>query len=185
MMNVQNVNDELDNHQAMEYKLLSYLAQNELTSQRKMAGATGLSLPMVNIMLKRMAKKGLVKMDRLNARAVRYILTPKGLQQKAGHTYRYLCRSYSYIKSISNYFEDLVNEFKSRNINLDHVYLFGPKDEIFEIIRYVLSDHDIKGISVKKLEQLPEDPALVIVWRDKYEAMLPEGYPFFNPVKDL
>lgn len=185
MMNVQNVNGELDNHEAMEYKLLSYLTQNELTSQRKIAGATGLSLPMVNILLKRMVKKGLVKMDRLNARAVRYILTPKGLQQKAGLTYRYLCRSYSYIKSISSYFENLVSEFRGRGISLEKVYLFGPKDEVFEIILYVLRDHDIAGISVKQPEQLPDNPALVIVWREKYEKMLPEGYFAFNPIKDV
>jgi len=59
-----------------EYRVLNHLQENEITTQRKISSNTGLSLGAVNLLLKKMVRKGLIKVEKLNARTVRYILTP-------------------------------------------------------------------------------------------------------------
>ena len=83
-----------------EYQVLSHLQDNESTTQRGIAKRTGLSLGAVNILLKKMAKKGLVKIEGLNARTMRYILTPRGMQEKTRQTYRFIKSSYRQILNI-------------------------------------------------------------------------------------
>ncbi|HHT45933.1 MAG TPA: winged helix-turn-helix transcriptional regulator, partial [Firmicutes bacterium] len=65
-----------------EHLILSYIQQQEDVTQRDIARNTGMGLGTVNILLKKMIKKGLVKIERLNARSLRYMLTPKGLKEK-------------------------------------------------------------------------------------------------------
>ena len=64
-----------------EFKVLSHLHENESTTQRHISKRTGLSLGSVNLLLKKMVRKGLVKIERLNKRTVRYILTPRGIKK--------------------------------------------------------------------------------------------------------
>ncbi len=73
-----------------EYEVLSHLGKEKEVTQRKIASGTGLSLGSVNILLKKMVKKGLVKIERLNTRTIRYILTPRGMKEKARITYQIL-----------------------------------------------------------------------------------------------
>ena len=73
-----------------EYKVLSHLQENETTTQRNISARTGLSLGSVNLLLKKMVRKGLVKIERLNKRTVRYILTPQGIKEKSSLTYHYI-----------------------------------------------------------------------------------------------
>ena len=48
-----------------EYEVLTHLQNHELTTQRKIATRTGLSLGAVNLLLKRMVRKGLIKVEKL------------------------------------------------------------------------------------------------------------------------
>jgi len=48
-----------------EYEILSHLEKNQDTSQRKIAGRTGLSVGTVNLLLKKMVRKGIARSQRL------------------------------------------------------------------------------------------------------------------------
>ena len=65
-----------------EYEVLSHLQENETTTQRNISKRTGLSLGAVNLLMKKMVRKGLVKVEKLSARTMRYILTTRGMQEK-------------------------------------------------------------------------------------------------------
>ena len=104
-MNVYKANDIGDC--AKERQLLSFLHQNEMTSQRKIASGTGLSLATVNILLKRMIKRGLIKIEQLDRRSLRYMLTPKGLAEKSRLTYDYVVYSYRLINRLISIVQSL------------------------------------------------------------------------------
>src|SRR5690554_4855726 len=91
-----------------EYEVLTHLQNHELTTQRKIATRTGLSLGAVNLLLKRMVRKGLIKVEKLTPRTVRYILTPQGMKEKTRLTYQYVRRSYRQIIEITGAVEALV-----------------------------------------------------------------------------
>lgn len=78
----------------IHYKILSSLQENPRISQRDLAKALGVSLGKANYCLQELIKRGLVKARNFqksdNKRAYAYLLTPKGLEEKARVTVRFL-----------------------------------------------------------------------------------------------
>lgn len=76
------------------YKVLKLLDQNPELTQRELARALGISLGKVNYCLKALIEKGMIKAGNFknsqNKQAYAYLLTPKGLEDKARVTARFL-----------------------------------------------------------------------------------------------
>ncbi|MCD6257673.1 MarR family EPS-associated transcriptional regulator [Candidatus Aerophobetes bacterium] len=77
-------------------KLLNIIYKNSELSQRELAKTVGISVGKTNYVIKALIEKGLVKTSRfLNSRnkwAYRYILTPKGIKEKARITRDFIKR---------------------------------------------------------------------------------------------
>ena len=80
-------------------EILKLLREIEYTSemtQRELSSRVGVSLGKVNFLLKAMIDKGHIKVDNFrnykNKSAYLYYLTPKGIEEKAKITYRFLRR---------------------------------------------------------------------------------------------
>jgi EPS-associated MarR family transcriptional regulator len=78
----------------MRYKLMRVLEINPEVSQRAIARELGVSLGRVNYCLQALIRKGLVKVKNFgnsqNKTAYVYILTPRGIEQRATLAIRYL-----------------------------------------------------------------------------------------------
>jgi EPS-associated MarR family transcriptional regulator len=78
----------------VRYKLLRLLEPNPSLSQREVARELGISLGKVNYCLKALMNKGLIKASNFknskNKTAYMYLLTPRGLEEKARVTTRFL-----------------------------------------------------------------------------------------------
>jgi EPS-associated MarR family transcriptional regulator len=78
------------------YKIFKLLEVNPEISQREIARELGISLGKVNYCLKALIEKGQLKMKNFRnnkrKRAYAYILTPKGIEEKASVTARFLKR---------------------------------------------------------------------------------------------
>jgi len=161
-----------------EYQVLNHLQENENTTQRKISKGTGLSLGAVNLLLKKMVRKGLVKVEKLNARTVRYILTPKGMQQKSRLTYRYIRQSYSQIRKINQAVDYLLAEraAASEDGEGEGVYICGPFDEIMEILTQHLNYKDVPYELCENADSLAKlsdcNGHLVLIWREEEENLL-------------
>jgi EPS-associated MarR family transcriptional regulator len=92
--NVQKVNAERVLSEEVRYKLLRLLEPNPSLSQREVARELGISLGKVNYCLKALINKGLIKAANFknskNKTAYMYLLTPRGLDEKARVTRRFL-----------------------------------------------------------------------------------------------
>ncbi|GAB6162908.1 MarR family EPS-associated transcriptional regulator [Desulfothermus naphthae] len=68
-------------------KLLNIIYKNPQASQREIAKSIGISLGKTNYIIKELVKKGVIKTERfLNSKnkwAYKYLLTPKGVKEKA------------------------------------------------------------------------------------------------------
>jgi DNA-binding MarR family transcriptional regulator len=73
-----------------ESSTISGKNQYSVSHSRDLSEKTGLSLGMVNILLKKFIKKGFVKLERLNSKTFRYILTPEGFKEKSKKTIEYM-----------------------------------------------------------------------------------------------
>lgn len=78
----------------MRYKLMRLLASNPDMSQRDVARALGISVGKVNYCLQALIRKGWIKANRFtnsrNKAAYAYLLTPRGIEQNAKLTVRFL-----------------------------------------------------------------------------------------------
>jgi EPS-associated MarR family transcriptional regulator len=80
----------------VRYKLLKLLEANPRLSQRDVARELGISVGKVNYCLKLLVEKGLIKAinfkNSQNKVAYMYLMTPRGIEEKAGVTLRFLQR---------------------------------------------------------------------------------------------
>jgi len=78
------------------YKLLKTLEENPSQSQRELSKSLGISLGKLNYCLKALIDKGLVKANNFRRSDKKanylYLLTPKGVDEKARVTMRFLQR---------------------------------------------------------------------------------------------
>jgi len=78
----------------MRYKLMRLLEANPRLSQRDAARELGISLGKLNYSVRALVRAGLIKATRFknsrNKAAYMYLLTPRGIETKAGLTLRFL-----------------------------------------------------------------------------------------------
>jgi EPS-associated MarR family transcriptional regulator len=98
------------------YKLLKLLHENPDTNQREIASALGLSLGKANFCLKALIEKGWVKVGNFsrstNKKAYVYLLTLRGLEEKAKVTFDFLERKREEYELLRAEIEQLQNEAK-------------------------------------------------------------------------
>ena len=98
----------------INYKLLKLLEEQPNLTQRQMAKKMGISLGKFNYCLKELVKKGFVKVDRFtssdNKAAYMYLLTPRGIEEKARVTHRFLKRKLIEFDDIKKQIEELKQE---------------------------------------------------------------------------
>ena len=154
-----------------EYQVLSYLHENETTTQRKISHSTGLSLGAVNLLVNKLVRKGFVKIEKLNARTMRYILTPQGLKEKTRLTYNYIRSSYRQIISVTAAVEKLLQNKQAAGQH--EVIIYGPADEIEEILITTLHNMNLAPRIIRPENGgfKPEPKQIILTWRCEDEEL--------------
>ena len=81
-------------------RLLDELTKESVITQRALADRLGIALGLVNAYIKRLYRKGHIKIKNLPSNRVKYIITPKGFAEKAKLTYSYMNRSIDYFRDV-------------------------------------------------------------------------------------
>jgi DNA-binding MarR family transcriptional regulator len=71
-------------------EILTELARGEPVTQRRLAERLGIALGLTNLYLKRLARRGAIKITTIPPHRVRYLLTPKGIAEKTRLTYEFM-----------------------------------------------------------------------------------------------
>jgi len=97
--------------QVKELEILNELSRQENTTQRALSSRLGIALGLTNAFIKRLSRKGYIKITTLPRNRIKYLLTPKGFLEKSRLTLEYIQYSFSFYKearkSISAYLADL------------------------------------------------------------------------------
>jgi len=98
------------------YQLLKLLEENPEMSQRQIAAALGVSLGKVNFCLRALIEIGSVKVANFSRspskKAYVYLLTPKGIEEKAKVTLRFLAKKQNEYEELKREINELKNEVK-------------------------------------------------------------------------
>ena len=99
------------------FRILRLLEANPEMSQRELAAAVGISTGAVYYLLSALVERGLVKMGNFSAssdkRRYAYILTPKGVAEKAAITGRFLSRKRQEYDALRREISELESELES------------------------------------------------------------------------
>lgn len=80
--------------------LLTEVERDGAVTQRSLATKLGVALGLTNLYLKRLARKGYIKITTIPSRRVRYLLTPQGFAEKSRLTYLYMQFSLSHYRDM-------------------------------------------------------------------------------------
>lgn len=86
-----------------DLRLLEELEKNPIVSQRELSHRFGIALGVTNACLRRMARKGWIRIRDLNPRKIGYYLTPKGMLEKTRltiHLISFRVQHYSELKKV-------------------------------------------------------------------------------------
>ena len=80
--------------------LLTEVERDGAVTQRSLATKLGVALGLTNLYLKRLARKGYIKITTIPSQRVRYLLTPQGFAEKSRLTYLYMQYSLSHYRDM-------------------------------------------------------------------------------------
>lgn len=171
-----------------EYQILAHLARTDQTSQRKIAMGNGLSVGTVNLLLKKMVRKGLVKLERINGRTLRYVLTPQGMAEKTRLACQYLKVSYQRIVRVNQALERAVSREALVSGRAPRVVFYGPRDEILEMLRLAARSLELDCTTATTPEELAArlgranagEHQLVVFWDAGKAREIPADLPRLN-----
>jgi DNA-binding MarR family transcriptional regulator len=88
----------MERHRERDLEILTAIGEGRPITQRALAQRLGVALGLTNLYLKRLARKGFIKITEFPAKPavgkrLRYVLTPKGLLEKSRLTYDYMTYS--------------------------------------------------------------------------------------------
>lgn len=172
-----------------DWQLLNDIGSNGAVTQRHLAKKQGLALGLTNLLIRRLVKKGYIKIIGLRRNRLQYLLTPKGFSEQARLTYEFLEYSLYFYRHIRTFLTQAVAEV--RQAGCHRVVLCGT-GEVAEIAFLVLQQQGMDVVAVvdryvnggtffmhhpvRSLAELPTltfDRAVVASWRDR-DAMAQE-----------
>lgn len=133
-----------------ELSLLQELEKNPIISQRALSNKFGIALGVTNACLKRMGRRGWIRITSLNHHKIGYFLTPKGFAGKAKltlHLISWTVQHYSTLK-------DIIGErlLQMQNKGVERIVFYGVSDEM-EIAYVTLQGLNLKLVGIVEDEE--------------------------------
>jgi DNA-binding MarR family transcriptional regulator len=124
-----------------ELNLLQELEKNPVISQRELSHKFGIALGVTNACLKRMARRGWIRITGLNRRRIGYYLTPNGFAEKAKLSFHLISWTVQHYATLKEMIGNRLLEMEKEGI--ERVVFYGVSDEME--IAYV----SLQGVNLK------------------------------------
>jgi len=156
--------------------ILNEIAEGRPVTQRAMAEKLGVALGLVNLYLKRLIRKGYIKVSTIPPHRIKYLLTPKGMAEKASLTYEYMDYSLSLYRQTRKTLREGLEPLKQKGVRRIAIFGLSEAAELtyltlrelgLEVVAVVSPDGgagDFLGVPVLRAADLKkEDPDLIVV----------------------
>lgn len=128
-----------------ELTLLQELEKNPIISQRELSHKFGIALGVTNACLKRMVRRGWIRIMSLNKRKIAYSLTPKGLTEKTKLTLHLISWTVQHYSTLKEIIENILLEMQRHGIK--RIVFYGVSDEM-EIAYISLQGVDLELVGI-------------------------------------
>ena len=120
-----------------ELEILERLENNGHLTQRDLSKEVGIALGLVNHLLKKMVNKGWIKIKNIDAKKIRYLITPEGAREKSSLLYKRVESTIHFYLEAKRVIKDKVIHLKNEGI--ENVSIYGV-NHISEVLFIVLKE---------------------------------------------
>lgn len=135
----------MDNHSLQTLKVLDELEKDSQLSQRALSKRLGVALGLTNLYIKRLIKKGYIRVRNIKKNRLIYELTPSGIAKKASLTLGYIQDSFEFYRQVrreaKTRFQELLNEGS-------RIVAFAGIGEIAEIAYLSLQESGLRLVAI-------------------------------------
>jgi DNA-binding MarR family transcriptional regulator len=113
-----------------DLQLLEEIDQNPKVSQRELSNKFGIALGVTNACIKRMARRGLIRLKGIPPRRIAYYITPKGFGEKANLALRFFSYNIRHYAEMKKQISKKLIEMQSSGVKRVAFYGLGDEMEV-------------------------------------------------------
>ncbi len=117
-----------------ELEILEKIENNGHLTQRDLSKEIGIALGLVNLLLKKMVKKGWIKVKNVDAKKIRYLITPEGAREKSSLLYKRVESTIHFYLTAKKVIKDKIIHLKNEGVKNVSIYGISHISEILFIV---------------------------------------------------
>jgi len=182
MTNSQEQAPSVQRKELTDYNILKTIEGDSSVTQRALSSQMQINVASVNFALKRLIKKGFIRMVGVNPRRIKYFVTPEGVREKTQLAYRFFGRNLHFYKEVRSDIEARITEAANATSTSVAIYGIGELSEIAYMAVSVMNvnfigffydgpkatNKEIFGHQVQKLENLKEIQPCLLLLANKF-----------------
>ncbi len=136
-----------------EFELVNIIGAQITANQRDLSRHMDLSLGSINMLLRRLIAKGYIRIEQLNQRKVKYILTPKGFSEKMQKSIKYTLKTLNSISLIKERLKKIVSELYDRGER--NFFILGESD-LAVLVETAFQEMSFNGFTISRIKEIPQ-----------------------------
>ncbi len=125
-------------------RILEEIEKNASPTQRELASRLNISLGLVNSFIRRLVRKGYLKIGKVSRNRIRYILTTRGFSEKSRLTYESIQHSFYFYKTARNKLKAVLEDLERQGVR--RIIFYGAGD-LAEIAYISLQETSLKMVA--------------------------------------
>jgi DNA-binding MarR family transcriptional regulator len=134
-----------ENESYRMFVLLDEISKNNYITQRALSERLGIALGLTNSFIKRLCKKGYIKITTISPNKLKYLITPKGIAEKTRLTFEFIQYSFRFYKEARKRLYELFLKLGQNGVR--NVIFYGAGD-LGEIAYFTLEETNLKLVGV-------------------------------------
>ena len=127
-----------------DLKLLEAVEADSRVTQRGLATRLGIALGLTNVYLRRLARKGYIKCVNVQSNRISYLITPRGIAEKARLTYEFMDYSLHLYREVRQHLRGVLRECAAAN---RRVTIYG-RGEAAELAYLSLKECGLEPVAI-------------------------------------
>lgn len=182
----------MERHTERDLEILTAIGEGRPITQRALAQRLGVALGLTNLYLKRLARKGFIKITEFPVKPaagkrLRYVLTPKGLMEKSRLTYDYMAYSLGIYRRTRETLRETLSHLPGDGAKRVVLYGVGEAAELAYVTLKELglepvgvfareAGGEFLGFPVRKIDEVLDEPVdgIIVATFDRPEPYLVE-----------
>ena len=152
-----------------EFELVNIIGAKIAFTQRDLSRHLDLSLGMTNMLLRRLIIKGYIRIQQLNKRKVKYMLTSKGFAEKMRKSVKYTVKTLNSIGMIRSRLKEILSPLHE---NGERKFVILGQSDLALLTEVALKEAGLEEYQVSRISEPPPDPidGVLLICKENFQS---------------